>query len=91
MNSLRLSGYSITGALGAVLFAQSGFAADLYVPQPIAEVPMEMTLPAVSGLNGKLELSAGIFDPSSSSPSADFRGGASLSVPVGGRSASRAT
>jgi hypothetical protein len=68
-------------SVGALLVAQSVQAADLVLyPEPVAEMPAEFVLPAVSGVNGKVELDLGyLTDPESPV----FRAGASLSVPVG--------
>ena len=48
-----------------------------------ADVDMPTSLPAVSGLNGKLQGSVGWIDFNNISSDTVFRGGASLSVPVG--------
>ena len=85
MNKLRVSSYFITSALAAILWPHLAGAADLYIPQPTAEVAPQMVLPAVSGINGKLELDGGFIDAFSSNSSwdGDFKAAGSLSIPVG--------
>jgi hypothetical protein len=74
--------------LGSVLYIPLAFAtakaADLIImsPEPMAEQYVDLTLPAVSGPNGKVEIDfGGLSDPSS----AIFRAGASVSLPIGER------
>jgi hypothetical protein len=76
----KYSAYRITGVLTAVLWAQSATAADfIYSPESIEDQDLDLTLPAVSDINGKLELYGGFTNPG------DFAGRAagSLSLPVG--------
>ncbi len=82
MSFVRISPYSITAALAAVLWAQNAVAADLvlYSPEPVEQQNIDLTLPAVSGVNGKLELYGGAFHAPTS---AAFRAAGSLSIPVG--------
>jgi len=85
MKKLRVSSYFITSALAAILLPHATWAADLYIPKPTAEVAPELVLPAVSGINGKLELDGGFIDAFSSNSSwdGDFKAAGSLSIPVG--------
>ena len=82
MTGVRASSYAITAALATILWAQSAAAADLalYSPEPVDAQDIDLTLPAVSGINGKLEFDFGAFSPPAS---ALFRAAGSLSVPVG--------
>ena len=82
MAGFRVSPYSITAVLAAILWAQNSVAADLvlYSPEPVGEQDVDFTLPAVSGINGKLELALGAFNPPAS---VLVRAAGSLSVPVG--------
>jgi hypothetical protein len=68
--------------LAAILWAQGSAAADLvlFSPEPVDEQDVDLTLPAVSGINGKLEFDLGAF---SLPASALFRAAGSLSLPVG--------
>jgi hypothetical protein len=78
----KYSALNITGVLATLMTIQGAIAADLiYSPRPIEEQDVGMTLPAVSGPNGKWELSLG---PTSPGP-LSFRAGASVSLPVGDR------
>ncbi|MEO8882956.1 MAG: hypothetical protein ABI377_06020 [Devosia sp.] len=85
MKKLRVSSYFLTSALVAVLWPHAASAADLFIPQPTAEVAPQMVLPAVSGINGKLELDGGFIDAFSTNSSwdGDFKAAGSLSIPVG--------
>ncbi len=70
--------------LASVFSLPLGFAAqaaDLILsPEPFADTPVDLTLPAVSGPNGKLEFAlGGITDPDN----AVFRAAGSFSLPVG--------
>ena len=67
--------------LGTLLTTVAVKAADLIIsPEPMAEYPAVFVAPAVSGVNGKLELDLGyLSDPSS----AVFGAGGSISAPVG--------
>ena len=65
----------ITVSLTATLMCSASWAADA----------IKGDLPAVSAINGKIELSAGWADIDPIDPTAVFHGGASLSVPLGDR------
>lgn len=82
MSVLRLTKAALLSSIFFVPFAFSAMAAD---PLVLSLEPVEQpdgSLPAVSGVNGKLEFDVGgLSDPAS----ATFRGGASLSVPLGER------
>ncbi len=67
-------------------------AADLilYSPQPVAEQPTDLMLPAVSGINGKLEISGGFLrTPGTTIGHARVNG--SISIPVTDRFGLQAT
>lgn len=72
----------LTGALAAVMWAQGGAAqaADLvlYSQEPVADGNYDLTLPAVSAPNGKIEFYGGLLNPGG----AGFRAAGSLSLPV---------
>lgn len=76
------SALKIAGALAAVLWAQGGAvqAADLilYSPEPVADGNYDLTLPAVSAPNGKIEFYGGMVNPGG----AGFRAAGALSLPV---------
>ena len=63
----------ITVTFASALMASTAWSADIG----------KSDLPAVSGINGKIELSAGWADIDPIDPTVVFRGGASLSIPVG--------
>ncbi len=69
--------------MAALWLLPAAHAADLILaPGPLAEQAVDLGLPAVSGINGKLELDIGaISDPSDTV----FRLGGSLSLPLGER------
>jgi hypothetical protein len=71
----------LLGSIFSLPFGFAAHAADLVLyPEPMAEAPVDMVLPAVSGPNGKFELAlGGITDPES----AIFHAAGSLSLPVG--------
>jgi hypothetical protein len=76
----RNSGYYITGVLATVLWVQAVQAADfIYDPDPIEEQDLDLSLPAVSDINGKIEFYGGFTNPGPLS----FRALGSLSIPVG--------
>lgn len=78
----RLSVYNITGVLAALMTGQAAVAADfLYVPEMIEDQDLDLTLPAVSDINGKIEFYGGFTNPGA------FGGriAGSLSLPVGDR------
>ncbi len=79
MNRIHLSRLAVLAA--ALSLSTAVQAADLILtPEPMAEVDAGLTLPAVSGLNGKIELWGGsITDPDYST----FRVAGSLTAPVG--------
>lgn len=77
MNILARTTIALCLAAGSTAPA---WAADLLLPEPI-EYQDDLLLPAVSGVNGKWELDAGLFNPGS----AGFRAAGSLSVPLGER------
>ncbi len=65
----------VTVTFAATLMASTAWSADVG----------KGDLPAVSAINGKIELSAGWADIDPIDPTAVFHGGASLSIPVGDR------
>ncbi|WP_417307931.1 hypothetical protein [Devosia sp.] len=75
---LRILGVAL---LGTALCGTGVQAADLIIyPEPMADYAADFVAPAVSGVNGKLELDLGyLTDPSS----AIFRAAGSISAPVG--------
>ena len=64
----------VSSTILATLAGSSLYAADVDLPS---------RLPAVSGINGKIEASAGWADIDGLDDTGTFRGGASLSIPVG--------
>lgn len=79
---IKFSALNITGVLAAVLAASSASAADLVLsPQLMANTDVDLTLPAVSGPNGKWEFYLGPTSPGSFSA----RAAGSVSLPVGER------
>ncbi|WP_417307927.1 hypothetical protein [Devosia sp.] len=70
-----------TVLMASVFSVGAANAADLIIyPEPMADYAADFVAPAVSGLNGKLELDLGyLTDPSS----AVFRAAGSISAPVG--------
>jgi len=87
MNRL-VSRYFISSVLVAVLWPVAARAADLTIPIPVAEQQPQLSLPAVSGINGKLEVDAGYLSVPDSSTndavsSGAFGASGSLSVPIG--------
>lgn len=82
MSIVRLSKAALYGSVFSMPLAFAAHAADLiiYDPAPVAEQYVDLTLPAVSGPNGKIEFAlGGITDPEA----AIFRAGASFSMPLG--------
>lgn len=81
----KFTALNVSGALAAVLWAQGGAAqaADLilYSPEPVADGNYDLTLPAVSAPNGKIELYGGMVNPGGPG----FRAAGSLSLPVADR------
>ena len=70
----------LLGSISAYAFAATAQAADLILdPTPIVDQGGAM-LPAVSGVNGKWEITPGLADGG-----AEIRGAGSLSVPLGDR------
>jgi hypothetical protein len=83
MSILRVTKAALLASVFSISFGYAAAAADLILsPEPIAEQYVDLVLPAVSGINGKLEIDfGGITDPDS----ATFRAAGSLSVPIGER------
>lgn len=83
MSVLRVTKAALLASVFSIPFSYAAMAADLILsPEPIADQYVDLVLPAVSDINGKLEIDfGGLSDPES----AIFRGGASLSVPIGER------
>ncbi|RYE10407.1 MAG: hypothetical protein EOP22_05045 [Hyphomicrobiales bacterium] len=80
MNILARSSFYLALAAGCS-FGAAANAADLILPEPIAYQDDELLLPAVSGVNGKWELSGGLFNPGG----IGFRAAGSVSIPLGER------
>lgn len=77
---MKYSALNITGVLASLLWAQGASGADLLLePEYIADQDVDLTLPAVSDINGKLEIYGGLTNPGT----AGFRAAGSLSIPVG--------
>jgi len=83
MSVLRVTKAALLASVFSIPFGYAATAADLILsPEPIADQYVDLVLPAVSGINGKLEIDfGGITDPES----ATFRAAGSLSVPIGER------
>lgn len=83
MSVTRLLRQILLGTVFAVPVFTAAKAADLvlYSPQPLAQQDADLTLPAVSGLNGKWEFYVGPSSPGSFSA----RAAGSVSLPVGER------
>lgn len=83
MSVLRVTKAALLASVFSIPFGLAASAADLILsPEPIADQYVDLVLPAVSGINGKLEIDfGGITDPES----ATFRAAGSLSVPIGER------
>jgi hypothetical protein len=84
MSVLRVTKAALLASVFSIPFGYAASAADLILmsPEPVADQYVDLVLPAVSGINGKLELDfGGITDPES----ATFRAAGSLSVPIGER------
>ena len=81
MSVLKTTRFVLLASVFSLPMGYAAQAADLILyPEPMAEAPVDLTLPAVSGPNGKLELAlGGITDPES----AIFRAAGSVSLPVG--------
>lgn len=78
----KFSALNITGALAAVLWAQAAQGADfMYSPVSVADDTYDLTLPAVSAPNGKIEIYGGLTNPGM----AGFRAQGAISLPVGER------
>jgi hypothetical protein len=76
----KYSAYNITGVLAALLSVQTVVAADfLYDPVLVEDQDLDLTLPAVSDINGKFELYGGFVNPGGFGG----RAAGSLSLPVG--------
>jgi hypothetical protein len=82
---MSLLKFSRAALLASVFSVPLGFAAQaadliIYSPEPMADQLYDLTLPAVSGPNGKIEFAfGGISDPDT----AFFRAGGSFSMPIG--------
>lgn len=86
MSVLRLLKGVLLGTVFALPFSPQARAADLVLisPEPVAEQDADLVLPAVSGINGKIELSGGLLRvPPTNYAHARING--SLSIPVGDR------
>ncbi len=83
MSVLRVTKAALLASVFSIPFGYAASAADLILsPEPIADQYVDLVLPAVSAINGKLEIDfGGITDPES----ATFRAAGSLSVPIGER------
>jgi hypothetical protein len=81
MSVLRTTKIVLLAGVFSLPLGYAAHAADLILyPEPFADAPVDLTLPAVSGPNGKLELAlGGITDPDT----AVFRAAGSFSLPVG--------
>jgi len=81
MSVLKTTRVVLLSSVFSLPFGFAAHAADLILyPEPFADAPSDLTLPAVSGPNGKLEFAlGGITDPES----AVFRAAGSFSLPVG--------
>ncbi len=71
---MKLATLLLSGTMAAGMYGNAVFAAD---------VDMKTDLPAVSGINGKIEGSVGFADMKNIKSDTEFRGGAALSIPVG--------
>ncbi|WP_156342929.1 hypothetical protein [Devosia sp. A16] len=83
MSVLRVTKAALLASVFTIPFGLAASAADLILsPEPIADQYVDLVLPAVSAVNGKLELDfGGVTDPDS----AIFRAAGSISVPIGER------
>lgn len=83
MSVVRATKAALLASVFSIPFGFAANAADLILsPEPIADQYVDLVLPAVSDINGKLEIDfGGISDPAS----ATFRAAASVSVPIGER------
>jgi hypothetical protein len=72
--SMKRATFLLSGTIAAGMYGSVSIAAD---------VETTTTLPAVSGVNGKVEIGAGWADIDDFSSDEVFRGGAALSFPVG--------
>jgi len=73
--SMKRAAFLLTGTIAAGMYGSVSMAADIATP--------ESPLPAVSDINGKVELGGGWADLDDISSDEVFRGGAALSFPVG--------
>jgi hypothetical protein len=71
---MKTAGLLLSGTIAAGMYGNLAYAADISAPT---------SLPAVSAPNGKLEFGAGWVDLNNLSSDTEFRGGASISFPVG--------
>lgn len=72
--SMKSAAFLLSGTIAAGMYGGVAVAADMSAPGP---------LPAVSDINGKVELGGGWADIDSLGDDSVFRGGAALSFPVG--------
>jgi hypothetical protein len=77
----KYSALNITGVLASLLSAHGVAAADFLSPEPFVDQDVDLSLPAVSGPNGKYEIYLGPTNPGPLS----FRAAGSFSLPVGDR------
>jgi hypothetical protein len=71
---MKTATFLLSGTIAAGMYGTFAYAAD---------VDMKTDLPAVSGINGKLEAQFGYADLNNLSSDTEFRGGAAISIPVG--------
>ena len=72
--SMKRAAFLLSGTIAAGMYGSVSMAADVETTGP---------LPAVSGINGKVELGGGFADINDFNSDEVFRGGAALSFPVG--------
>lgn len=72
--SMKRAAFLLSGTIAAGMYGSVSMAAD---------VEMSTALPAVSGINGKVEIGGGFADIDDFNSDEVFRGGAALSFPVG--------
>lgn len=72
--SMKRAAFLLSGTIAAGMYGSVSLAADIETTGP---------LPAVSDINGKIEIGGGITDIDDFSSDEVFRGGAALSFPVG--------
>ena len=72
--SMKRAAFLLSGTIAAGMYGSVSMAADIEATGP---------LPAVSGINGKVEIGGGFADINDFNSDEVFRGGAALSFPVG--------